>query len=247
MAPPLTDCQPTLVSTRFELRLLGGGQNWLNRPPVLLAGHLIGPRGLNELAGNARLYRDDLPVLDYATRFVHKTEQNEIPLLNELRKHFEPVAAIADFELSPDVESYIEKKRERTSADSTAQRSCPSGKGTESFKRPQAGSSTLSKAVRANRENFDANRMLGDALMFQGKYKEAIQHYEGALRLRPDHAETHNNLGFALGQRGNFIGALSHFKEAVRLRPNYTDANATLPISAHSRIGAATVVAYQSN
>jgi spermidine synthase len=35
-----------------------GSQNWLNRPSVLLAGHLIGPPGLDELAGGARLYRD---------------------------------------------------------------------------------------------------------------------------------------------------------------------------------------------
>ena len=205
-----------------------GAKNWLNRPPVLLAGHLIGPRGLNELAGNARLYRDDLPVLDYATRFVHKTEQNEIPLLNELRKHFEPVAAIADFELSPDVESYIEKKREKNIDGLTASALVRQAKALNPSKDHKQVAQLLSKAVRANRENFDANRMLGDALMFQGKYKEAIQHYEGALRLRPDHAETHNNLGFALGQRGNFIGALSHFKEAVRLRPNYTDAKRNL-------------------
>ena len=86
----------------------------------------------------------------------------------------------------------------------------------------------LSRAVRANRENFDANRLLGDALMFQSKYEEAIQHYKQALHLRPNHAETHNNLGFALGQRGSLIEAVRHFKEAVRLRPNYTDAKRNL-------------------
>jgi spermidine synthase len=205
-----------------------GPQNWLNRPPILLAGHLIGPRGLDELAGNARLYRDDLPVLDYATRLVHKTEQNEIPLLNELRKHFEPVAAIADFELSPDVTSRIEEMREKNLGGLTASALVRQAKALNPSKDYKQITQLLSKAVRANRENFDANRMLGDALMFQGKYKETIQHYEGALRLRPNHAETHNNLGFALGQRGNFIGALRHFKEAVRLRPNYTDAKRNL-------------------
>ncbi len=205
-----------------------GPQNWLNRPPVLLAGHLIGPRGLDELAGNARLYRDDLPVLDYATRLVHKTEQNEIPLLNELGKHFEPVAAIADFELSPDVTSRIEEMRKKNLGGLTASALVRQAKALNPSKDYKQMTQFLSKAVRANRENFDANRMLGDALMFQGKYKEAIQHYEGALRLRPNHAETHNNLGFALGQRGNFIGALRHFKEAVRLRPNYTDAKRNL-------------------
>ena len=205
-----------------------GPQNWLNRPPVLLAGHLIGPRGLDELAGNARLYRDDLPALDYATRFVHKTGQNEIPLLNELRKHLEPVAAIADFELSPDVTSRIEEMRKKNLGGLTASALVRQAKALNPSKDHKQMTQLLSKAVRANRENFDASRILGDALMFQGKYKEAIQHYEGALRLRPKHAETHNNLGFALGQRGNFIGALHHFKEAVRLRPNYTDAKRNL-------------------
>ena len=205
-----------------------GSQNWLNRPPVLLAGHLIGPRGLDELAGDARLYRDDLPVLDYATRHVHKTEQNEIPLLNELRKYFEPVAAIADFELSPDMTSHIEKMREKNIGGLTASALVRQAKALNSSKDHTQVVQLLSKAVRANRENFDANRMLGDALVFQGKYAEAIQYYEGALRLQPNHAETHNNLGFALGQGGNFIAALRHFKEAVRLRPNYTDAKRNL-------------------
>ena len=205
-----------------------GSQNWLNRPPVLLAGHLIGPRGLDKLAGNARLYRDDLPVLDYATRHVHKTEQNEISLLNELRKYFESVTAIADFELSPDVTAHIEKMREKNIGGLTASTLVRQAKALDPSKDRTQVVQLLSKAVRANRENFDANRMLGDALVFQGKYKEAIQYYEGALRLRPNHAETHNNLGFALGQHGNFIAALRHFQEAVRLRPNYTDAKRNL-------------------
>jgi len=205
-----------------------GVQNWLNRPPVLLAGHLIGPRGLDDLAGNARLYRDDLPVLDYATRHVHKTEQNEIPLLNELRKHFEPVTDLVDFDLSPDTVSHIEKTREKNIGGLTASALVRQAKALNPSKDHKRVVQLLSRAVRANRENFDANRMLGDALMFQGKYEEAIQHYERALRLRPNHAETHNNLGFALGQRGNFIGALRHFNEAVRLRPNYTDAKRNL-------------------
>ena len=205
-----------------------GSQNWLNRPPVLLAGHLIGPRGLDELAGNACLYWDDLPVLDYATRLVHKTEQNEIPLLNELHKHFEPVAAIANFELSPDVKSHIEKMREKNFGGLTASALVRQAKALNPSKDHKQMTQLLSKAVRANRENFDANRMLGDALMFQSKYDEAIQHYKQALHLRPNHAETHNNLGFALGQRGNLIEAFRHFKEAVRIRPNYTDAKRNL-------------------
>lgn len=205
-----------------------GSQNWLNRPPVLLACHLIGPRGLEELAGNAGLYRDDLPVLDYATRLVHKTEQNEIPLLNELRKYFEPVATIADFELSPDVTSHIEKKREKNIGGLIASALVRQAKALNPSKDRKQVVQLLSKAVRANGDNFDANRLLGDALVFQGKYEEAIQHYKQALHLRPNHAETHNNLGFALGQHGNFIAALQHFKEAVRLRPNYTDAKRNL-------------------
>ena len=205
-----------------------GSQNWLNRPPVLLAGHLIGPPGLERLAGGARLYRDDLPILDYATRLVHKTEQNEISLLNELGKHFDPVAAIADFELSPDVESYIEKMREKNLGGLTASALVRQAKALNPSKDYKRMTQLLAKAVHANRENFDANRMLGDALMFQSKYEEAIQHYKQALHLRPNHAETHNNLGFALGQRGNLIEAIRHFKEAVRLRPNYTDAKRNL-------------------
>ena len=221
----------------------GGSKYWLNRPQVLLAGHLMGPRGLADLAADARLYRDDLPVLDYATSCAHETEGNEISLLNNLREHLEPVANLVDFELSSDASSAIEEMREKNLGGLVSNaliRQASTLIPSKDYKRIVK---LLSKAVRANSENFDANRMLADALMLQGEHEEAIQHYEEALHLRPNHAKTHNNLGFALGKRADFAAAIRHFKEAVRLRPGYTDCQTQSCLDPRRpEVGATTVV-----
>ena len=80
---------------------------------------------------------------------MHKTEQNEIPLLNELHKHFEPVATVADFELSLDVTSHIEKMREKNLGGLTASALVRQAKALNPSKDYKQMTQLLSKAVRA--------------------------------------------------------------------------------------------------
>jgi tetratricopeptide (TPR) repeat protein len=62
-----------------------------------------------------------------------------------------------------------------------------------------------------------------------GRMEEAIDHYEAALRLKPDYAQAHDNLAFALASRpGRLEDAVAHFEEALRLDPDLTEAHYNL-------------------
>jgi tetratricopeptide (TPR) repeat protein len=66
----------------------------------------------------------------------------------------------------------------------------------------------------------------------KGSLPEAIQHFEAALRLRPDYPEAQNNLGVALSQMpGRSKDAISHFEAALRTRPDYADAHVNLAVA----------------
>ncbi len=80
-------------------------------------------------------------------------------------------------------------------------------------------------------DNWLAHNNLGLALADQGQIKEAMDHYQEALRLRPNYQDAHNNLGVALADQGRIREAIDHFQEALRLRPNDEDA--------HNNIGVA--------
>lgn len=69
-----------------------------------------------------------------------------------------------------------------------------------------------------------AHNNLGFVRAEQGRWDEAIAHYEAALGLQPDLAQAHNNLGVALSATARVEEALSHYTAAVRQRPRYTAA-----------------------
>jgi tetratricopeptide (TPR) repeat protein len=61
-----------------------------------------------------------------------------------------------------------------------------------------------------------------------GKVREAIAHYEEALRIDPDLVEAHYNLGVALEKAGRVPEAMQHYQQALKLRPDITAARDAL-------------------
>jgi protein O-GlcNAc transferase len=55
----------------------------------------------------------------------------------------------------------------------------------------------------------------GQALAAQGKTDRAVEHFEQALRLRPDFAEAHFNMGTVFLSQGELDKAVEHFSEAL--------------------------------
>jgi tetratricopeptide (TPR) repeat protein len=72
---------------------------------------------------------------------------------------------------------------------------------------------------------------LGVALVNAGRLQEAIEHYEQALRLKPDYVEAHNNLGAALANAGRLQEAIEHYQQALRLKPDFTNAYYNLALA----------------
>jgi tetratricopeptide (TPR) repeat protein/4-amino-4-deoxy-L-arabinose transferase-like glycosyltransferase len=85
-------------------------------------------------------------------------------------------------------------------------------------------------------QNPRAHQNLGFALSQIGKFQEAIEQYEQALRIKPDYAEAHRNLGIALSQIGKFQEAIGQYEQALRINPDFAKAHNNLGV-ALSRIG----------
>jgi tetratricopeptide (TPR) repeat protein len=60
---------------------------------------------------------------------------------------------------------------------------------------------------------------------------EAIDHYEQALRLKPDLAVAHYDLGIALAGQSKVQEAINHYEQALRIQPDYAEAHNNLGIA----------------
>lgn len=83
----------------------------------------------------------------------------------------------------------------------------------------------------------DAQRayQLGNTLAMQGKMSQAVDHYERALSLRPNHVKARHNLGNALvvlgdslAAQGRLEQAVAQYERALSLRPDYAEAHNNL-------------------
>jgi tetratricopeptide (TPR) repeat protein len=64
----------------------------------------------------------------------------------------------------------------------------------------------------------------GNAYNEKEDYDRAIQDYDQAIRLKPNHAPTFSNRGVAYGRKGDYDRAIQDYDQAIRLNPNNADA-----------------------
>ena len=64
---------------------------------------------------------------------------------------------------------------------------------------------------------------MGMALYDQGRFNEAVESYQNAVKLEPDFADAHYNLGNALKQVGNLKQAIESYKASLAINPNDTE------------------------
>jgi len=77
----------------------------------------------------------------------------------------------------------------------------------------------LSKALTLVPNYAEAHVNMGIALAKAGKTKEAISHYEHALKISPL-PEAHHNLALILAGQGRFDQAIYQYKKALELKPD---------------------------
>ena len=83
---------------------------------------------------------------------------------------------------------------------------------------------TLARYLGEKSPCWMAHNNLGLVLEHAGMVREAIGHYEQALRIQPEYAEAHNNLGMALAQLGRMPEAVAHWEQALRIKPHDAEA-----------------------
>ena len=82
--------------------------------------------------------------------------------------------------------------------------------------------------------DFEAHYNLAAVEQMKGNVAQAIEHYEAAVKLRPDHAVANNALGAALLASGKTEEAVRYFRVAIKARPDYFDAHYNLGLALHA-------------
>jgi protein O-mannosyl-transferase len=81
-----------------------------------------------------------------------------------------------------------------------------------------------SHTLAVTENNYFAHASLADLLMRRGRVKEAIEHSEKALEIRPNDADAQNNLGLAMLQTGDTKRAVAHLEKALAIDPGHMNA-----------------------
>ena len=216
----------------------GGPQQWLNWLPVFLGGYLAGPQELAELASEARLYRDNLPVLDYATSLDYITEMNEIPIVKDhLLKHSGSLEEVIDFTLSAEKIAVIEEIQQKNLGAIIAEAILRRAE-LLTLSRDDAADEViklLSEAVGWNPDHFEANRMLADALIGQGQNRAAGRHYVEANRIRPEDPHVLHGIAHTLYRLNRIEAAIPYYQASLRLRPNHAETHNHLGLALAKR------------
>jgi predicted O-linked N-acetylglucosamine transferase (SPINDLY family) len=91
--------------------------------------------------------------------------------------------------------------------------------GPGEFGKAIAGDGPAVKATKT--DEAEGHFQQGLTLAQQGRYEDAVVHYQQALRLKPDSAGGYNNLGNVFILQGNLPDAVASYSQAVRARPDF--------------------------
>ena len=223
----------SLVRRDLRYSHWGGSEAWLEQPHVFFAGLLMGPRGLASLAGGACVYRDDPPLLDYASRELDPLATREISALQLLRPHLEEVDAVLGSETDP---TRVGEIREWNLAEIVA--SALVRKANELAKRGELERvpELVARALATHPRHAVANRMMGDALALEARFGEAEPHYRSALRVRPLDLASRNGLAHVLLRTGRAAEALIEYRAVRELTPDDPAAHNNVGV-AHAELG----------
>ena len=88
----------------------------------------------------------------------------------------------------------------------------------------QSGEAAFLQALKVTENNHIAQMGMGNVWLARGDLQMARQHYEEALRIKPDYAEAHNNFAMVLMQVGRMDEAVAHYRDALKDSPNFAQA-----------------------
>ena len=206
----------------------GGPRYWMNQPEVFLASFLCGPKGLGELASGGRVYRDDLPVLDFATSRVTEKQMNNVPNAQLIAASIEPAAQLfIDSEIPWDM-AEVDDTRAKNLSDIKV-----SALSRIVVQAPDLAAATKLRlaAAKENPDDVVTSSLLGQMLLKQKRFREAEYYFTQSLRSQPDDFGTRFGLAQCLLMLHRLQEAIVQFKVAVRLKPDSADAHNNLGVA----------------
>ena len=209
----------SLVAIDLRYAYWGGSDFWLADSEVVLGGFLAGPQGLAELSRGGRVYRDDRPVLDFASAGAWERETRETEIVARLREVLEPAEEVFLTGVEEASLERIRRIRDLNLADIRASALIRQVEAAED-ENPARSAALLADALRLNPESAVAHRMLADALVYMQKFSEAEDQYQRAIQIRPDDGRAQHGLAILLHRRRMLEESLVSYRAAAELRPH---------------------------
>ncbi len=198
-----------------------GPSHWLSRPETLAACFLVGPDSLRKLAGDVPPFRDDRAVLEYDTARREITGEGEIRNAAWIRKFVDPIRMLPGVESVPLDLAKARVTRDLNLGDLVAAGYLDRAARAEEEGREGDLVPILRRAVDANPWNAVARRLLGEALLLDGRAREAALEFRRVLEIleREDDPKTCRGLGAALYALGRFEEAIPVLRIAAEADP----------------------------
>lgn len=228
----LREARLALLETRAAIRddlawsQWGGPREWLNRREAFLGGFLLGPEGLEALAGDASPYRDDRPWLEYETS--HGGAGAETAIVARLEALAEPVDRLLDAAEGDAARERIAAMQRTNLKDILASKLVLTARQWKAGAPGPDRLTLLRKAASLNPGNVYAQVNLAEELLARGQPHAASDAARRALAIDPRFARAHLELGGALAGTGDMAGAIAAYETVLRLEPDAAAAHLSL-------------------
>lgn len=93
---------------------------------------------------------------------------------------------------------------------------------------PSADSNSLPPEVAIDIDKAAEHLTQGNSLLNQGKFREAIEQFQLAIKFNPDDEDLYYNLGFAQSRIGETNAAKRSYQKALDIYPDYVEAHNNL-------------------
>jgi spermidine synthase len=207
---------------RSDLRFghWGGEPYWLQQPHAFLGGFLLGPASLAALSDGAGVFRDDLPLLDYAAgNALRRGAGDEERIVELIRQHLDPLRALLAAEPPAALSNAAERVRQGNLREMEADALLRELESAQADFDPARAAAYLEDVLRLHPENPKARRMLGDALLALERLAEAEVQFASAVEMQPDDATARRGLARALQLQGRGEAAIPHYLEVLERDP----------------------------
>lgn len=195
----------------------GGARHHLIHPGALLGSYLTDAEGLQTMAGDARVYVDDIPRLAYETSKADVMDHHEQPMARFLGEHLAPLSHGLVDPADSRVMKLATETRRLNLRDIVASGLIAQVTASQNTVDPQANIQVLQRALKLNPESYLATANLGKLLLLSGQAQQAEPYLVKAVQLHPEAVSALRDLGMVYIVTNRPASGLPYLKTAVRL------------------------------